>query len=704
MRRCMQLVALAVWATWLPCGHTADPEKSPPRVRTMLHGNMTYDLPTEDYLRFVERIKPDILIMGVFDQRLYATAAPGEPKPKSPPLPGELLARWKEVAARLHKHGIRLVGQMELGVVTDRPTDLAQRTGWFGYYEQHWDEKLLGRRPTKTAAELLEEPDFDRHLDLKVTDALARCGCRINLRALHACLNKPAWRATQKAMVKAAIENGVDGFMTNRNYVNHCACADCTRKFRQWLGGRYTAQQLQQGFGIADLAKQPLCMVGAHRDHDSTPAPLDLERQRFGRHTVKEFFDEVYNDYGRSLKPDLLTAQWNHMAVFDELHLDRGHLPPSTRTGFAHAAADERWGLPADRWGKGESLLWYCNWGTTQNTILEKQYASDTVLYGKLLRSLARGAPYVINKYDFYRPRNMMAEAAALGYATNALATPWQTEEDRDVMIRYFDFLKKHEGCYQSADSVAEVGLVFPQRALHAGDASALEYVEAVGRTLTACHVLFDMLPDELLTRTALERYRVVVLAAPEFLQEAQRTALARFVEGGGKLLLTPVSQADRERPGACGQAARRLIAAAPPLKTPATTVTNSRTDRDAFFKAVQEAVGGAEKLSRFEAPWTVQVHAYRQEAEKRLLLHLVNYNHQEKAAGKSVVAREAPIAAEPVRVHFQLPKGFRPKAVSFLSPDDDRSHKLELAQREGVLSFQTPGFLVYGLCVIQGE
>ena len=94
-------------------------------------------------------------------------------------------------------------------------------------------------------------------------------------------------------------------------------------------------------------------------------------------------------------------------------------------------------------WGKGEDLLWYCNWGTTQNTILAKEYAGDTVLYGKLLRTLAAGKPYVINKYDFYRPRNMMAEAAALGYATNAIATPWQNEEDRAVVLRYFDFLKQ---------------------------------------------------------------------------------------------------------------------------------------------------------------------------------------------------------------------------------------------------------------------
>src|SRR5438552_13472697 len=87
----------------------------PPGVRFLLHGNMSHEPPTEEYLRFVEQVKPDVLIMGVFDQRLYA-------QPKH----AELLDRWKQVAARLHRGGIRLVGQMVMNVVSDRPLDLAE--------------------------------------------------------------------------------------------------------------------------------------------------------------------------------------------------------------------------------------------------------------------------------------------------------------------------------------------------------------------------------------------------------------------------------------------------------------------------------------------------------------------------------------------------------------------------------------------------
>jgi hypothetical protein len=129
--------------------------------------------------------------------------------------------------------------------------------------------------------------------------------------------------------------------------------------------------------------------------------------------------------------------------------------------------------------------------------------------------------------------------------------------------------------------------------------------------------------------------------------------------------------------------------------------VANVRTDREGFAKALHTAAGG-ERLSRFDYPWTVQVHAYHQPEARRVMLHLVNYNHQEKAAGKSATAREAPIAAGPGKVRLRLPDGFRAKSVRFLSPDERESPALTFRQKEDLLEFQTPGFLVYGLCVIE--
>src|SRR5205807_857672 len=93
---------------------------------------------------------------------------------------------------------------------------------------------------------------------------------------------------------------------------------------------------------------------------------------------------------------------------------------------------------------------------------------------------------------------------------------------------------------------------------IHAGDAAPLEYVEAAGRAMIRRHVLFDVLPDDLLATTPLERYRTLIVSAWEYLEKTERAALTRYVKHGGRLLLLPVSRADRERAGAAGMRARR--------------------------------------------------------------------------------------------------------------------------------------------------
>ena len=663
-------------------------------VRFMLHGNMSHELPTEEYLRFVEEAKPDVLIMGVFDQRLYALASPANAK-KAPIDPAAHFAKWKAVSDRLHKHGTRLVGQMELFVVSDQPKELEDGVGWFGFYDKLWNAKLLGPRPTKTARELLAHSVSPDHLK---EDKTALCGCRVNTKAILGCINNPHWRAMQKRMVEAAIAHGVDGFLTNRNFFEHCDCPHCQEAFRRWLGARHSAAELKARFGIANLATHRFdCITGTYRVIDETPGALHLEKLRFSKERVCEFFEDVYIKHGRSVKKDLFVGQWNHMAYFDELHLDRGHLPTSTRTTLAHAMADERWSVAAKTWGRGEDLLWYCNWGTTQNTILAKEYAGDTVLYGLYLRAMARGKPYVINKYDFYRPRVMMAEAAALGYATNAIATPWQHEEDRAVVLRYFRFLREHGELFSDAKRVAEIGLVFPRRAIHAGDASPLEYTEACGRWLIKQHYLFDMVPDDLLTETSLDQFRTLILAGPEYLEKDDIACLERFVARGGKLIWTPVSSDDRQRPGAMSSDARRLQRE---VKLPATRIEKVRTEPAGLEKALR---GEASRWSRAVAPWQVEMHAYRQDAKKRTIVHLVNYDHNEKAAGKSVSSREAPIPAKPVEVRIQLPTGVQVEQIRFLSPDSEDELKLPFRIEAGSIRFTTPSFLVYGLCVLEG-
>jgi hypothetical protein len=140
--------------------------------------------------------------------------------------------------------------------------------------------------------------------------------------------------------------------------------------------------------------------------------------------------------------------------------------------------------------------------------------------------------------------------------------------------------------------------------------------------------------------------------------------------------------------------------------------LTTTPTRRGTRFILLREAKCGEQNIGsapraagrcRFDAPWTVDVHAYLP-VGKRLVLHLVNYDQREKAAGKSVSAQEVPVAARLVAFHLQLPEKLRTKRVRCYSPDGVKDHAVAFKQKDGLLKCTTPRFLVYGLGVVEEE
>ena len=494
----------------------------------------------------------------------------------------------------------------------------------------------------------------------------------------------------EKALAGALLDAGIDGFITHRNMYGQCGCDHCHAGLRKQLGVSYNAAELKSRFAIANLAAHKLPHIyGFHRDHATQPTPLALEGMQFARRQTKECFDEVFLQYARGRKKNLIVAQWNHIPHFDELRLDDGHIPGSPTTTFVHACHDERWSLPAAVWGRGEDFYWYCNWGTTQKTQLTKQHVADVTLYAKLIRSQAEGRPYVINKYDFYRPRNMMAEAAGLGMMAGAIAVPHATEEDATVMARYSRFLDEHAAIFenQNGKSVAKVLLVYPRTASHAGRVGGIEMIEVAGRTMVADHVQFDFVPDDLLDKIDLKTYRTIITAEPDGLMPEN---LKPFFAQGNKLLAIP-----RDADVAATLRWRKLGANLVPGLKPR---TGGLPAAQPFRDALRQAMGG--RLLRLAAPYTLEAHVYQQPG--RRVVHLVNYNRNEKAVGKSVVAREAPIALVPTNVELALPVGAHVRQVRFLDPDAKEEQKLAFEQQGNIVKFQTPAFLVYGVCVVE--
>jgi hypothetical protein len=183
---------------------------------------------------------------------------------------------------------------------------------------------------------------------------------------------------------------------------------------------------------------------------------------------------------------------------------------------------------------------------------------------GKLLREVSKGQrPYWL-LVGYYLPgwrhiskpeaeqRIWMAEALASG------ARPWfhvvgAAQEDRRGFKAFEDFFSfhwKNERCFQGLRSLADVALVYSQPTLDfyrlpsdggplGAPPTVTESLRGAYQALLEARVPFDMLLAEDLEKSALDRYRVLVLANTAMLSGKSLQALEEFVQRGGGLVAT---------------------------------------------------------------------------------------------------------------------------------------------------------------------
>src|SRR5262249_52543630 len=160
------------------------------------------------------------------------------------------------------------------------------------------------------------------------------------------------------------IRRGVDGFIINYLYRHDCLCEHCRSAFRGYLADRFGPAELRARFGIHDLASHRFGeIVSWHPAADTSP--LRPEMLRFSQVTNKEAFDEAFVRYGRSLKPGLILAQWDHLG------------------DLAQIDGDERCLLPAALWGRDESYLWYSTGGAANTTDLRRGVLGEATLQAR---------------------------------------------------------------------------------------------------------------------------------------------------------------------------------------------------------------------------------------------------------------------------------------------------------------------------------
>jgi hypothetical protein len=427
------------------------------------------------YLSFIEEAHPEVVQVGFYGAHFWSLADTpfGSGYPAHLPVRGHReCAEWfKRLNAGLHDRGAKVVGHMNVKFLVGDPDSPEGPRGFFRFYSSQWDEKLLGPKPVADPIDFLEKDRSGK----PISDKTYSIG---GMREYWACLNNPHWREVLKAWVRFGISQGVDGFISNYFYRHDCLCLHCVSSFRQYLHERFTSEQLKTRFAITNLDVHQFDeIVGWHDPAKSTP--LRLEMLRFSQIANKKAFDEVFVQFGRSLKPGLIVAQWNHLGDFSQI------------------SGDERCLLPGELWGRDEDYLWYSTGDAANSSDLASGILGEATLQARYIRGAFDDKPFTLGKYESTRIRLAIAELAANGGAPMGFYTDFKNPEARREIVRYYGFLRKHEDLYRANRPYAEVLLLFPRTRVHEGDLAALARFKEIGRSLLNRHVLFDVLPDD---------------------------------------------------------------------------------------------------------------------------------------------------------------------------------------------------------------
>ncbi|MBK9167966.1 MAG: hypothetical protein IPM24_10930 [Bryobacterales bacterium] len=452
------------------------------------------------YLDFVSEAQPEVVQVGFYGADFWALAhVPQAIKKRTAarqPVDGDLKASgayFENLNRELHQRGVKVVGHIDTTYHLTGLIDGSEgpREGFFKFYNELWDEAELGPKPVQDPLELLQRKADGSPYSIRSDDFSP-------WPIYHGCLNNPHWRAVLKAWVRRGIARGLDGFAINYFYTNGCVCQYCQRGFRDHLRQRYAADEIRRQFGIHDLDTHQFAEVnGWYKRNEMTP--LRLEGQKFADISRKRAFDEVFIEYGRSLKPDLILAQWLH-----------SYQPVATN--------DERMMLPPDLWARGEDYLWYCV-GRNEPTLLMRY-----------MRGAAGDRPFSVCHYERIKIRAAMAELAANGGSPMTRYADFTTPESRKEVVRFLNFMKRHDAIYHANRMAGEAVLLYPRSEIQNGRLmDALTAFHAIGDRLLAEHVLFDVLPDDLATPERLAGYRRVFTPSSAYDPGDLHSGLSRF-------------------------------------------------------------------------------------------------------------------------------------------------------------------------------
>lgn len=324
-----------------------------------------------------------------------------------------------------------------------------------------------------------------------------------------------------------------------------------------------------------------------------------------------------------------------------------------------------------------------------------------------------------------------MAESMAFGRQclgdVGGVLAGYDLPEDQRKYIRFFHRNFEH---YRDVENVAEVAVLHSYATMGFNNDRPAVSTMLFEQALIQANVPFDIVFDDNLKD--LSKYRVLVLADQECLNDEKLEVIRKFVQGGGGLVVTEHTSLYtewRQRRRDFGlkdllkvdappwhgartpedllkispvrnPVARGRVAYIPEVKPsiekpPSARMTSEYWKLPVNWKelvdSVKWAAGGRLSLE-VTGPLTVVTELMEQKQKSKMLVHLLNYNVAQTPSVRNI------------EVSLQIPEGKNVSKVSLLSPDGKHTQSLAAAETNGRVNFTVPRLGTYSLAVIQLE
>jgi len=297
-----------------------------------------------------------------------------------------------------------------------------------------------------------------------------------------------------------------------------------------------------------------------------------------------------------------------------------------------------------------------------------------------------------------------------------------------DGSRRYIRFFHDKFELYRDVESAAEVAVLHSYASLAYNNDRPYQSTWLFEQALIQSQIPFDIIFDEHLKD--LSKYRVLVLADQECIDEKQCDLIRHYVEDGGGVVATEftslftkrhVRRRDFEladlfqvtapklvlwvddkplsispRRNQVGKGRVVYVAEVKPAiaKPAAAPMTNQYwklpVNQGELIEAVRWASNGKLMLEVQAAPVTVTVNLLKQRSSGAMQIHFINYD----VSGNTYV--------ENIRVSFRLPIGATTAQVKIFSPDNDEVQSVKYVTQDGTLECELPFLKVYSVLEVR--